>query len=343
MDLLVGKSFPSGHASSSAALAGILIVLAWSFLRRPAARWAVTVVAVASGSRCASTACCSAGTTRATSSPAPFLGVSWCCSGSRSSTRLGSRPRDGARPEALVSTVRAALRSSRRPGGGARPAGLHEVGDALPRHHRAPPEAGAAADPGDVRVRRTATSGRRTVRELWDGATHREERYAATALARHRAARAWQDPAALDLYRHLVVTGAWWDHVDEVASHLVGGVLAGHRAEVTPVMRAWARRRRPVGPADGGAVPGATTSADTDTDLLRDVVEANVDDRSFWLRKAIGWALREHCQDRPGLGARRGRPARRPAVGAVAAGGPASPHRGLVTGASAPSSTGSGG
>ena len=79
-----------------------------------------------------------------------------------------------------------------------------------------------------------------TVRELWDAATHREERYAATALARHRAARAWQDPAALDLFRHLVVTGAWWDHVDEIASHLVGGVLAGHRSEVTPVMRTWA-------------------------------------------------------------------------------------------------------
>jgi membrane-associated phospholipid phosphatase len=45
-DLLSSKSFPSGHASSSAALAGILIVLAWSFLSRPVARWAVTVVAV---------------------------------------------------------------------------------------------------------------------------------------------------------------------------------------------------------------------------------------------------------------------------------------------------------
>lgn len=45
-DLLASKSFPSGHASSSAALAGILIFLAWSFLRRPAARWTVTVVAV---------------------------------------------------------------------------------------------------------------------------------------------------------------------------------------------------------------------------------------------------------------------------------------------------------
>ena len=75
---------------------------------------------------------------------------------------------------------------------------------------------------------------------LWDEATHREERYAATAIARHRTARAWQDPDALDLYRHLVVTGAWWDHLDEVASHLVGGVLAGHRDDVTPVMRAWA-------------------------------------------------------------------------------------------------------
>ena len=45
-------------------------------------------------------------------------------------------------------------------------------------------------------------------------------------LARHRVAAPWQDPAALDLYRHLIVTGAWWDVVDEIAAHLVGGVLA---------------------------------------------------------------------------------------------------------------------
>jgi membrane-associated phospholipid phosphatase len=45
-DLLTSKSFPSGHASSSAALAGILIFLAWSFLSRSAVRWAVTAVGV---------------------------------------------------------------------------------------------------------------------------------------------------------------------------------------------------------------------------------------------------------------------------------------------------------
>ena len=39
------------------------------------------------------------------------------------------------------------------------------------------------------------------VRELWDEASYREERYAATALTRHRSYRVHQDPAMLALYR----------------------------------------------------------------------------------------------------------------------------------------------
>jgi membrane-associated phospholipid phosphatase len=46
VDVLTSKSFPSGHASSSAALAGILVILAWSFLREPRLRWVITGVAV---------------------------------------------------------------------------------------------------------------------------------------------------------------------------------------------------------------------------------------------------------------------------------------------------------
>ena len=137
-----------------------------------------------------------------------------------------------------------------------------------------------------------------TIRELWDEATHREERYAATALARHRVGRAWQDPGVVDLYRHLIVTGAWWDHVDEIASRLVGGVLASHRAEVTPVVRQWA--------VDGDPWLRRTAvicqlrhGADTDLDLLRLAIEANVADTSFWLRKAIGWALRQQAKTDP--------------------------------------------
>ncbi len=137
-----------------------------------------------------------------------------------------------------------------------------------------------------------------TVLELWDHAEFREERYAATALARHRAARPWQDPDALDLYRHLIVTGAWWDHVDEIAAHLVGGVVSGHRAAATPIMRAWMveeelwLRRTAV-------LCQLRHGTETDTALLHDAIEANVEDRSFWLRKAIGWALRTYARVDP--------------------------------------------
>ena len=46
VDVLTSKSFPSGHASSSAALAGILMFLAWTLLSRLVLRWTATVVAV---------------------------------------------------------------------------------------------------------------------------------------------------------------------------------------------------------------------------------------------------------------------------------------------------------
>lgn len=137
-----------------------------------------------------------------------------------------------------------------------------------------------------------------TVRELWDHAAFREERYAATALVRHRAAAGWRDGDALPLARHLIVTGAWWDHVDELAVHLVGEALRADPARVRPVLLAWTTdeelwlRRTSV-----MCQVGARDLVDVD--LLRTAIEANVDDRTFWLRKAIGWALRDHARSDP--------------------------------------------
>lgn len=137
-----------------------------------------------------------------------------------------------------------------------------------------------------------------TVRELWDGATHREERYAALAIGRHRAARTWLDAGSVPLFRHLVVTGAWWDLVDETAQHLVRPALESHPEELTPVLRDWATdddvwiRRTAV-------ICQVGRRAATDTDLLRHAIDANVDDRTFWLRKGIGWALRDYARTDP--------------------------------------------
>ncbi|RZQ62926.1 DNA alkylation repair protein [Amycolatopsis suaedae] len=138
-----------------------------------------------------------------------------------------------------------------------------------------------------------------TTRALWHDAGYREERYLAIDLTGYRAYRRWQDPGLLPLYRELVVTGAWWDYVDEVAIRRVGPILLGSPGDVTPLVRAWATDddlwlRRTAVICQVGA------GARVDTDLLTHAVEANLGDRNFFLRKGIGWALRQHARVDPG-------------------------------------------
>jgi 3-methyladenine DNA glycosylase AlkD len=138
------------------------------------------------------------------------------------------------------------------------------------------------------------------VLELWEDATHREEWYAAVALLRHRAYRAWIDPDLLPLLERLVRTGAWWDVVDEIASHLVGQVLLDHRAVVTPVMDAWSVDPNSLWIRRTAMLAQLRHREQTDTDLLEQVLVANLDDtaygKEFFIRKALGWALREHAR-----------------------------------------------
>ena len=128
-----------------------------------------------------------------------------------------------------------------------------------------------------------------TVTALWDGATHREERYAAQDLLGLRWARGRLD--LLDLHRHHVVTGAWWDHVDETV-HRLAELVTAHPEEMAPTLRRWSVEddrwlRR-------AAILGQLGLRDrVDLGLLADVIEPNRGDPEFFVRKAIGWALRE--------------------------------------------------
>ncbi|MFT4264942.1 MAG: DNA alkylation repair protein [Nocardioides sp.] len=138
----------------------------------------------------------------------------------------------------------------------------------------------------------------RDVRELWDGVAFREEWYAVIALLRHPRVRPWLDADALPLLRHLLATGAWWDVVDEVATHPLRIALADHPADVTPTVRAWASDEDPW-VRRASVICQVGRRGEADLDLLAHAVEANLDDTSFWLRKAIGWALRDQARTDP--------------------------------------------
>ncbi|MFV0464084.1 MAG: DNA alkylation repair protein [Nostocoides sp.] len=139
-----------------------------------------------------------------------------------------------------------------------------------------------------------------TITALVDRAAYREEWYAALALAGHRHYRSWADePKALDLYRQLIAATQWWDVVDEIAAHRVGAVLATHRTETGPLMVTWARDDHDLWLRRTAILAQLRHGPDTDTALLADVIDVNlagsVYGDTFWIRKAIGWALRAYA------------------------------------------------
>ncbi|MRJ78188.1 DNA alkylation repair protein [Aeromicrobium sp. SMF47] len=135
----------------------------------------------------------------------------------------------------------------------------------------------------------------RAVRELWDHAAFREERYAAASLLRRPIAAGELD--LVPLYAHLATTGAWWDHVDELAHH-VATLHDTHPTETAAIVRAWSTdddmwlRRLAI-------ISQLGRRERTDVELLAEVIEPSLDDGRFFLRKAIGWALRDHARVDP--------------------------------------------
>jgi len=137
-----------------------------------------------------------------------------------------------------------------------------------------------------------------TILKLWREARVREERYATLSLIGLRSCRHWRDPALLDVYEELIVTGAWWDFVDEIAAKLVGELLANHPRQIKPVLRRWSRdddmwKRRTA------ILAQLKFGTDTNFALLESFIAPSIDSREFFLRKAIGWALREYSKTNP--------------------------------------------
>jgi 3-methyladenine DNA glycosylase AlkD len=142
-----------------------------------------------------------------------------------------------------------------------------------------------------------------TAQTLWREASYREERYAAIALTGDRRYRDFQRLETLPLYEELIVTGAWWDYVDELATHRIGPLLSLYPKPMRATMLAWSRdanlwKRRTA------ILCQNTFKAATDEELLFACIAPNLADREFFIRKAIGWALRDYAKSRPDAVAR---------------------------------------
>ncbi|MDQ0673218.1 3-methyladenine DNA glycosylase AlkD [Pseudarthrobacter siccitolerans] len=136
---------------------------------------------------------------------------------------------------------------------------------------------------------------RATALELWRTAGFREERYAAIDLTAGRLVAT--DLLMLPVYEEIIRHGAWWDFADGVAGRICA-LLQANRPEMTAVVLGWSTD------ADFWIRRASLTAqlkakARTDPELLRSVIEVNLADPEFFIRKAIGWALREYAKTAP--------------------------------------------
>jgi 3-methyladenine DNA glycosylase AlkD len=145
----------------------------------------------------------------------------------------------------------------------------------------------------DVRLD-TAEQWQSHVLDLWRNAQFREERYAALYLAGEKRARSFQTPSSMKMYEELIVTGAWWDYVDDIASHRVGPILKNHPAPMRRKMLSWSKSKD-LWKRRTAIICQLGFKADTDLELLYACIEPSLESREFFLQRAIGWALRQYA------------------------------------------------
>ena len=93
----------------------------------------------------------------------------------------------------------------------------------------------------------------------------------------------------------LITTKSWWDSVDLIASHLVGEICKMYPELVYEYIFKWSidenmwLRRTSI-------LYQLKYKENLDIKILEKVIKANANDKEFFIRKAIGWALREYSK-----------------------------------------------
>jgi len=105
-------------------------------------------------------------------------------------------------------------------------------------------------------------------------------------------------PDELPLMEYLITTKSWWDTVDGLAGWLVGDIMKKYPEQIQPVTTRW---------MDSGNIWLQRScllfqlkyKKNTDLDLMFGFIDILSDHKSFWIRKAIGWVLREYSKTDP--------------------------------------------
>ena len=130
------------------------------------------------------------------------------------------------------------------------------------------------------------------IRDLWE-LPEREFQYFAVGLMVKLKEKADKD--IIDLYEHLITTKSWWDSVDGIATWLVASLFQRFPELIKPYIEKWLKSgnmwlQRTV------ILFQLNYKDKTDEMLLGTSIMRLAGSKEFFIRKAIGWALREYSK-----------------------------------------------
>ncbi|MFC7528825.1 DNA alkylation repair protein [Actinoplanes sp. GCM10030250] len=120
------------------------------------------------------------------------------------------------------------------------------------------------------------------------------QQFACDYLTRHVAV---PGPAFVAVLAELITTKSWWDTVDPLATRVLGGLVTRHPS-LAATMDEWSREEN-MWLVRAAILHQLHYGAATDEERLFGYCTAQAGHRDFFVRKAIGWALRHYARTDP--------------------------------------------
>jgi 3-methyladenine DNA glycosylase AlkD len=130
------------------------------------------------------------------------------------------------------------------------------------------------------------------VRQCWLLPEREMQLCAMEILVKHR--KVW-DADYFELFEEMITTKSWWDTVDFIAVNLVGDFLSRNQTLIKPSVEKWMQsenrwlQRTAI-------LFQLKYKSKTDVTLLFSLCNRLSSSKEFFIRKAIGWALREYSK-----------------------------------------------
>ncbi|MDQ1267116.1 MAG: hypothetical protein QG635_2270, partial [Bacteroidota bacterium] len=106
------------------------------------------------------------------------------------------------------------------------------------------------------------------------------------------------EPDIINLLEYMLLNKSWWDTVDIIATNLIGAYFKKFPDEIEPITKKWIKSKK-LWLSRAALLFQNKYKTKTREELLFSIIHKTNRIDDFFIRKAIGWALREYSKTNP--------------------------------------------